>query len=64
LFKSTGTFVQSRQRGRARACFAWTWAGSGWFQPITVHHFPFFSARLKKFVGNSRKMIKIWDQFY
>ena len=48
-----------------RARFAWTWADSGWFQPITVHHFPFsFSTKLREFLGNSRKMIKIWDQFY
>jgi hypothetical protein len=32
----------------------------GWFQPITVYHFPFsFSSRLREFIENSRKMIKI-----
>jgi hypothetical protein len=50
----------------ARAsAFPRSWAGLGWFQPITVHHFPFsFSTKLREFLGNSRKMIKIWDQFY
>jgi hypothetical protein len=44
---------------RARARFAWTWAGSGWFQPITVPPFSFpFSTRLREFIGNYRKMIK------
>jgi hypothetical protein len=52
--------VQKRHRRRARARFARQWAGSGWFQPTTVHHFSFsFSARLREFVENSRKMIKI-----
>ena len=42
-----------------RARFAWTWAGSGWFQLITLPPFSFyFSARLREFIGNCRKMIK------
>jgi hypothetical protein len=49
----------------ARARFPRWWAGSGWFEPITVYSFSFsFSARLRKFIENTRKMIKIWDQFY
>jgi hypothetical protein len=43
----------------ARARFAWTWAGLGWFQPITVPPFSFsFSTRFREFIGNYRKMIK------
>jgi hypothetical protein len=57
--------MQVFQRGRTRDAFAWLWAGLGWFEPIIVHSFPiFFSAMLKKFIGNSRKMINSWDQFY
>jgi hypothetical protein len=52
-------------RARAPVCSPRWWAGSGWFKPITVHAFAFsFSTRLRKFIENSRKMIKIWDQFY
>jgi hypothetical protein len=40
--------------------FPCSWAGSGWFEPVTIHSFSFsFSARLKEIVDNSRKMIKI-----
>ena len=36
----------------------------GLVSAITVHHFPFsFSTRLRKFIGNSKKIIKSWDQF-
>jgi hypothetical protein len=39
--------------------FPCSWASSGWFQPITIHHFLFsFFARLRKFLGIYRKMIK------
>jgi hypothetical protein len=42
----------------ARACFPRSWAGSGWFETITIHSFPFsFSATLRKFIENSRKII-------
>jgi hypothetical protein len=48
----------------ARACvFLCSWAGSGWFEPVTIHSFS-FSTRLRKFIKNSRNMIKSWDQFY
>jgi hypothetical protein len=44
----------------ARARFTWLWAVSGWFQPVTIHLFPFsFSARLRKSMENYRKMTKI-----
>jgi hypothetical protein len=50
---------------KSRARFFCQWAGLGRFEPVTIHYFPFsFSARLREFIGNSRKMIKIWDQFY
>jgi hypothetical protein len=48
----------------ARAHFPRSWAGSGWFELVTIHSFPFsFSARLRKFIESSRKMVKSWDQF-
>jgi hypothetical protein len=60
LLKSPRVSVQIVQRGRAQVRFAWTWVESGWFQPITVHHFPFsFSIGLREFIKHSRKMIKI-----
>jgi hypothetical protein len=37
--------------------FPCSWAGSGWFEPVTIHSFSFyFYARLREFIGNSRKM--------
>jgi hypothetical protein len=57
--------LYAKSLARARARFFCQWAGLGWFEPVTIHYFPFsFSARLRKFIENSRKMIKIWDQFY
>jgi hypothetical protein len=57
--------VQFRQCGRAGGTFPRSWAGSDWFESITIHSFSFsFSARLSEFISNSRKMIKIWDQLY
>jgi hypothetical protein len=45
--------------------FPRSWAGSGRFEPVTIHSFSFsFSTRLRKFIANSTKMIKSWDQFY
>jgi hypothetical protein len=56
--------AKSPARARARARFpvgGLTWAD---LIPSLFIIFLFsFSARLRKFVGNSRKMIKIWDQF-
>jgi hypothetical protein len=51
--------VKTPTRARA-ARFAWAWAVSGWFQPVTIHPFSFsFSVRLREIVDNSRKLIKI-----
>jgi hypothetical protein len=47
-----------------RARFPRPWAGLGWFEPITESFSFSFSARLRKFIGNPIKKIKIWDQFY
>jgi hypothetical protein len=47
-----------RERMHAGA-FCLCWAGSGHIQPNTVHSFSFsFSARIKEFIENSRKMLK------
>jgi hypothetical protein len=52
-------YAKSPAWARAWARFPRSWAGSGWFEPVTIHSFPFsFSARLRKFIENSRKMIK------
>jgi hypothetical protein len=42
---------------RARVgAFPCSWADSGWFEPVAIHSFSFsFSARLREFIGNSRK---------
>jgi hypothetical protein len=46
--------------GARAGAFSRSWADSDCFQPITVHYFPFsFSTRLREFVENFRKMIKI-----
>jgi hypothetical protein len=48
-------YAKSPARAHAGA-FPRSWAGLGWFEPITVHSFPFsFSARLRKFIENSKK---------
>jgi hypothetical protein len=48
---------------RARAgAFPRSWAGSGWFEPITIHSFSFsFSTSLREFIENSRKMVKKYE---
>jgi hypothetical protein len=40
---------------RARAgAFPCSWAGSGWFKPVTIYSFSFsFFARIRKFIENS-----------
>jgi hypothetical protein len=61
LFKTTRTFSQDRQRGRA---FASEWANSGQIQPNPIASFTFsFSSGLRGFLENYRKMLKIPDQF-
>jgi hypothetical protein len=58
VFQTVGVLC-ARSPVRARARFPRSWAGSGWFEPVTIHSFPFsFSTRLSKFIENSRKMIK------
>jgi hypothetical protein len=57
IFKRPRSSVQSRRRARVR--FFCQWARLGWFEPVAIHYFPFsFSTRLRKFIGNSRKIIK------
>jgi hypothetical protein len=60
--KHQGTF---RKTGSAGArVFAWTWVVLGQFRPSTIHVFPFsFSARIREFLENCRKMLKMQDQF-
>jgi hypothetical protein len=59
-----GLCAKSPVRAWARA-FPRSWAGLGWFEPITVHSFPFpFFCQTWELIGNSRKIIKSWDQFY
>jgi hypothetical protein len=60
-----GSLCKADIEGAGALAFPCPWAGMGRFEPITIHHFFFsFSTRLRKFIGNSRKMIKSWDQFY
>jgi hypothetical protein len=43
----------ARARARARERFPCSWAGSGWFESITIQSFPFcFYARLRKFIDS------------
>jgi hypothetical protein len=58
-------FLISYLNGRGPLCelsiagaFPCSWAGSGWFEPVTIHSFSFsfsFPARLREFIGNSKK---------
>jgi hypothetical protein len=58
--KDQGPLRKVNHAGVRAGVFLWVWADLGWFQPNTIHHFPFsFSARLGKFIINYRKMIKI-----
>jgi hypothetical protein len=53
-------------RGRAHAgAFAYSRADLGQFRPSTIHVFLFsFSSRVREFIENCRKMVKIQDQFF
>jgi hypothetical protein len=63
--KGRGPLRNLNITGARAGAFPCSWAGSGSFEPITIHSFSFtFSIRLREFIGNSIKMIKIWDQFY
>jgi hypothetical protein len=49
--------VQSKHRGRARGHVSLDVGDLGWFQPITIHLFPFsFSARLREIIENAKNM--------
>jgi hypothetical protein len=64
LFKKPGSSVQNSRAGARAGTFCLDWAGSGQIQPITVSSFSFsFSARIREFLENCRKMLKIQDQF-
>jgi hypothetical protein len=64
LIEWPGVFAQSRPRRRGGALFCGSWAGSGQIRPNPIHHLSFsFCWQLAKIVGNSRKMVKIWNQF-
>jgi hypothetical protein len=58
-------FGAKQSRGRAHAgAFACLRAGLGQFRPSTIHVFPFsFSSRVREFLENCSKMLKIEDQF-
>jgi hypothetical protein len=46
--------------GARAAAFRLNLGRLGWFEPSTVHYFPFsFSARLREFIENSREILKI-----
>jgi hypothetical protein len=64
LFKRSGSSLQSQHEGARGGAFCRCSAGSGQIQPNPVHVFPFsFSARIREFLGNCRKMIKMRDLF-
>jgi hypothetical protein len=53
--------MQNRRAG----AFCLGWAGSGQIWPNTIPSFSFsFSAGIKEFLENYRKMLKMQDQFY
>jgi hypothetical protein len=57
---SQGPLCKDDTTGARTARFAWAWAISGWFQPVTIHSFSFsFSTKNSEFIENSSKMVKI-----
>jgi hypothetical protein len=54
--------VQNRRVGARAGAFCLYWAGSGLIQPNTFDSFS-FSSRIREFIENCRKMLKISDQF-
>jgi hypothetical protein len=63
-FKGQGPRYKMAVRARARGCVCLSWAGSGQIWPITIDSFSFsFSTRVREFLENYRKMLKIQDQF-
>jgi hypothetical protein len=65
LFKRLGSSVQSRHRGRGSARgFPLLQAGWAEFSPtLFIVFIILFSARVREFLENCRKMLKIQDQF-
>jgi hypothetical protein len=62
--KAEGLYARWPTRAHAGAGFPCWWAGLGWFQPSIVPSFSFsFYCQAWKFIGNSRKMVKLCDQF-
>jgi hypothetical protein len=60
--KGLGPLCNTASSGACAGTFPRSWADSGSFEPVTIYSFSFsFSVRLKKFIENSRKMIKSWD---
>jgi hypothetical protein len=59
-----GPLCKSDAAGTRGGAFCRYWAGSGWIEPSTVDLFSFsFATRLWKSIENSRKVLKMWDQF-
>jgi hypothetical protein len=56
--------VQIRRVGARAGAFCLSWAVSGQNEPSTVDPFSFsFSARIREFLKNCRKLLKIQYQF-
>jgi hypothetical protein len=54
--KSRGPLCKAANAGARVGVFLRLWAGSGWFEPVTIHSFSFsFSIRLRKITENSKK---------
>jgi hypothetical protein len=45
---SQGPLCKDANTGARAGSFSCSWADSGWFEPITIHSFSFFSTRLRK----------------
>jgi hypothetical protein len=62
--KHQGPFRKTGSAGVGERVFAWAWVVLGEFRPSTIHVFPFpFSPRVREFIENHRKMLKIQDKF-
>jgi hypothetical protein len=40
--KGRGPLCKADSEGTHAGAFPRSWAGSGWFEPVTIHSFPFF----------------------
>jgi hypothetical protein len=65
LFKTSRAFLQDQQRGRGRArAFPLLQAGWAEISPTLFIIFPFsFSVKIREFIENYRKMLKMQVQF-